>query len=64
LGVMQLQEAGKLTLEDPIDSYIPLNIHPKGGIIRVKHLLNHSSGIPALAYAEAAFSHIIHSSDK
>lgn len=64
LGIMQLQEAGKLTLEDPIDSYIPINIHPKGGTIKVKHLLNHSSGIPALAYAEAAFSHITHSSDK
>jgi len=44
---------GKLSVEDPIDKYINIDIKPKGEKIRIWHLLTHSSGIPALAYAEA-----------
>ncbi|MBT9150952.1 MAG: putative penicillin-binding protein PbpX [candidate division WS2 bacterium] len=54
LSIMQLVEQGKLSLDDPIDMYIPLNIQPGGETIRISHLLSHSSGIPALAYSEAA----------
>jgi len=63
LSILQLQEQYKLNIEDPVDDFIPLNIKPKGEEIKVKHLLNHSSGIPALAYAEAAQSHITHETD-
>jgi CubicO group peptidase (beta-lactamase class C family) len=63
LAVMQLQERGKLTVEDPVDDYIETGLRPKGELIRIKHLLNHSSGIPALDYAEAAFSHVTHASN-
>ncbi len=63
LAVMQLQERGKLTVEDPVDDYVYTGLRPKGEHILIKHLLNHSSGMPALAYAEAAFSHITHASD-
>ena len=50
---MQLAEKGKLSLDDPVRKYIPLKLEPKGGKpIRIWHLLCHTSGIPALAYAE------------
>lgn len=53
LAVMQLFEQGKLSLDDPIDKYIPFPIKPKGETVRITHFLSHTSGIPALAYAEA-----------
>lgn len=53
LAVLKLVEQGKLDLHDPIDRYIPLDIRPFNEPIRIHHLLTHSSGIPALAYAEA-----------
>ena len=53
LSIMQLAEQGKLRLDDPVDSYVPINIRPDGEAIRISHLMSHSSGIPGLAYAEA-----------
>jgi CubicO group peptidase (beta-lactamase class C family) len=53
LAIMQLAEQGKLNVADPVDMYVPINIRPAGESIRIFHLMNHSSGIPALAYAEA-----------
>jgi len=53
LAIMQLQEKGALSIEDPIEEYVPLKIRPKGEPIRIWHLMSHTSGIPALAYAEA-----------
>ena len=53
LGILQLVEAGKLSLEDPVEKFLPLKIRPLGEPIRIWHLLSHTSGIPALAYAEA-----------
>jgi CubicO group peptidase (beta-lactamase class C family) len=53
LGILQLVEEGKLSLEDPVEKFLPLKIRPFGEPIRVWHLLSHTAGIPALAYAEA-----------
>jgi len=53
LAIMQLFEQGKLGLDDPIDKYVPFAVKPKGETIRISHFLSHTSGIPALAYAEA-----------
>jgi len=53
LAILQLVEAGKINLDDPIKKYMPWEIRPFGEEIRIHHLLTHSSGIPALAYAEA-----------
>ncbi|MCL0048772.1 serine hydrolase [Dehalococcoidia bacterium] len=53
LSIMQLAEQGKLNVDDPVDTYVPINIRPWGESIRISHLMSHSSGIPALAYAEA-----------
>lgn len=53
LSIMQLVEKGKLSLRDPVGKY--LDIVP--GVFRdgvnIHHLLTHSSGLPALGYAEA-----------
>ncbi len=53
LAIMQLVEQGKLRLDDPVDMHIPFPVRPQGERVTVLHLLTHSSGIPALAYAEA-----------
>lgn len=53
IAVMQLKEQGKLNLEDPIDVYIPYGLKSEGEPVRIWHLMSHSSGIPALAYAES-----------
>jgi len=53
LSIMQLAEQGKLNVDDPVDRYVSINIRPGGEAIRISHLMSHSSGIPALAYAEA-----------
>ena len=64
LAIMQLQEKGVLSLEDPIEKYVPLRIRPKGEQIRIWHLMTHTSGIPALAYAEAVIRQSIGASEK
>ncbi|MBT9152458.1 MAG: putative penicillin-binding protein PbpX [Firmicutes bacterium] len=53
LAIMQLAEQGKLSYDDYLEDYAPINVRPQGERIRLSHLMNHSSGIPALAYAEA-----------
>lgn len=50
LAVMQLYEKGLLSPEDPAGKYIEVF---EGTGITLHHLLTHTSGIPALGYAEA-----------
>jgi CubicO group peptidase (beta-lactamase class C family) len=50
---MQLVEQGKLSLDDPADKYLPIELRVMGEPVRIWHLLSHTSGIPALGYAEA-----------
>lgn len=52
-SIMKLYENGKLSLDDPVNKYLPIDLKAKGEPITLHHLLTHSSGIPALAYAEA-----------
>lgn len=60
LAIMRLVEQGKLSLDDPVHKYLPqFEIRPFGEPIRIVHLLSHSSGIPALAYAEALIDRIV-----
>ncbi|MBS7620668.1 serine hydrolase [Candidatus Bathyarchaeota archaeon] len=60
LSIMQLEEKGKLSLEDPVRKHIPqLNLEPEGGKpVKIWHLLCHASGIPALAYAEGLIRYV------
>jgi CubicO group peptidase (beta-lactamase class C family) len=43
MAIMQLQEAGKLNVQDPIDKYFPN--YPNDSKITIHHLLTHTSGI-------------------
>ncbi len=47
IGVFQLIEKGKLSLEDNISKYIE-NLPQEWQEVKIKHLLTHSSGIPNL----------------
>lgn len=64
LSIMQLQEQGKLSVDDRVDRYLPLEVRPFGQPILLRHFMTHSSGIPALAYAEAVIRHAAGAADK
>ncbi len=53
LSVMQLQMEGHLNVDDPVGKYLKFDVQPYGEPVTIRHLMTHSSGIPALAYAEA-----------
>ena len=42
MAVMQLVEKGKISLDDPVDQYVPLKIGLPGKPITIHHLLTHS----------------------
>ncbi|MBQ4898782.1 beta-lactamase family protein [Paenibacillus sp. Marseille-P2973] len=46
LAIMQLQEQGKLNVNDPVHTYLP--DYPHSDQITIHHLLTHTSGIPNL----------------
>jgi CubicO group peptidase (beta-lactamase class C family) len=50
-AVLQLVEAGKVELDAPVTRYLPWFTldDPRAGSITVRHLLSHTSGIPASA---------------
>lgn len=64
LSIMQLVEEGRLSLDDPISKYVPLDLKSKEEPIKIWHLLSHTSGIPALAYAEAFIRYMTGADDK
>ena len=56
VAIQQLAEQGKLSVNDPLEKYIPeFSIRPFGEQIRLWHLLSHSSGLPGLGFSEARF---------
>src|SRR3990170_8841582 len=63
LAVMQLAEQGRLAVDDPVERYLPLDLRPFGQAVTLHHLMTHSSGIPALAYAEAVIRHAAGATD-
>src|SRR5574341_2377569 len=52
LAIMQLAEEGELAVDDPVDKYLDFQIEPGGHKVLLHHLMSHTSGIAALAYAE------------
>ena len=64
VALLQLQEQGRLRVDDPIERYVPVGVRPFGEPIRLHHFMTHSSGIPALAYAEAIIRHGSGASDR
>lgn len=45
IGIMKLREIGKLELDAPLSMYLP--DLPNADIITIRHLLNHTSGLPS-----------------
>jgi CubicO group peptidase (beta-lactamase class C family) len=56
IGIMQLVEAGKLSLDDPVSMHIPFELGMPDDPITIHHLLTHSLGIPSLATSTVAIS--------
>ncbi|HML48005.1 MAG TPA: serine hydrolase domain-containing protein, partial [Clostridia bacterium] len=57
MAVMQLVEAGRIGLDDPVQTYLPgfaLADERASGAITVRMLLNHTSGIPEQAEFQVA----------
>lgn len=50
LAVMQLVQLGKIDLQDPVNTILPVNFKYRDSIT-IHHLLSHSSGIPDLGLA-------------
>ncbi|MDI3270648.1 MAG: serine hydrolase, partial [Bacillota bacterium] len=63
IALLQLQEKGLLSLEDPVARYLDFPLRPRGKEVLIHHFLSHTSGIPALAYAEALLGHAQDSGD-
>jgi CubicO group peptidase (beta-lactamase class C family) len=63
IAIMQLAEAGKLKIDDPIEQYFPFDIQPGGEKVRIWNLMSHTSGLPALAYAENVIGGVIGSNE-
>ncbi|MCG2870541.1 MAG: beta-lactamase family protein, partial [Vulcanisaeta sp.] len=59
LSILKLAEENRLNLNDPVEKYIPLRLRPFGEPVLVHHLLTHTSGIPALGYAEAFINGVL-----
>ena len=54
LAVMQLQESGMLSVDDPVTDYLDVDVSGDADEpIRLHHLLTHSSGYPSLGVSEA-----------
>ena len=49
LSIMQLFNEGKLSLEDPVSKYAPLELKSMGEPVKIWHLLTHSSGDTSLS---------------
>ena len=47
-GILQLQEQGKLAVNDPVSKYINFRLGSEENPILIKHLMSHSSGVPSL----------------
>jgi len=54
--ILQLVEAGKVRLDDPVKRY--LDRVPRGSEVTIRMLLNHTSGIPSLPPGVAHASHV------
>jgi CubicO group peptidase (beta-lactamase class C family) len=65
LAVMQLQEQGKLNVNDPVRKYLPeFKIGKEESPIRIHHLLSHSSGIPHLGLADVEINRFLEGDEK
>ncbi len=59
LAILQLAGEGKISLDDPVTNYVDVDLDHHESKVTIHHLLTHSSGIPALGYAEALISGLL-----
>jgi CubicO group peptidase (beta-lactamase class C family) len=65
LAVMQLQEQEKLSVNDPVNKYVPeFKIGKEESPVTVHHLLSHSSGIPNLGSAGVEINRFLGADEK
>ncbi len=65
LAVMQLQEQGKLNVNDPVRRYLPeFKVGREESPITIHHLLSHSSGIPDLGSADVEVNRFLEGDEK
>ena len=58
VAAMQLVEQGKLSLDDDVTKYVP-NAPTHGRRVLVRHLLNHTSGIPSYTDVGPSFGRVM-----
>jgi CubicO group peptidase (beta-lactamase class C family) len=58
VAIMQLVEQGKLSLDDDLTKYVP-NAPTHGRRILIRHLLNHTSGIPSYTDVGSSFGRVM-----
>ncbi|NPE07400.1 MAG: serine hydrolase [Asgard group archaeon] len=51
VALLQLEEQGKLKIDDPVSKHIDFKIGKEDKPVLIKHLMSHSSGIPDLGIA-------------
>ena len=54
IGIMQLVDKGKISLNDPVKMHLPLKIGLEEHPIRIHHLMSHSLGLPSIASSSVA----------
>lgn len=54
IGIMQLVEKGEISLDDPVNTYIPFKLGKSETPIKIHHLLTHSLGVPSIASSSVA----------
>ena len=61
VAILQLEEQGKLLLDDPVIKYLPFfkvkYPSEESKAIKISHLLNHSSGLPDVGYQVVRWIH-------
>ncbi|MDP2871587.1 MAG: serine hydrolase [Bacillota bacterium] len=60
IALMQLQERGLLDIDDPVDKYLDFAVKPHGKPVLLRHFMSHTSGIPALGFAEHVIRQTTH----
>ncbi len=56
IAILQLAEAGELSLDDPISEHLPFELGLPDEPIRIRHFLTHSPGFPSLATSTVLIS--------
>ena len=56
IAILQLAEAGELSLDDPVSEHLPFKLGLPDEPIRIRHFLTHSPGFPSLATSTVLIS--------